>query len=1150
MITVTKKINTKRAIDFKKFWFLFIAYLIGAMLSYGQNKSKTYRIKRLAISDTVVIDSVSINPSRFKITTKLGQPIDSLRYKVNYEKGIIVFMNPIDTDSIEVAYLRYPLFFTKTYQQLDESLIVDNSAGLQQLYKIRREPTKKAFTPFEGLTTSGSISRAVTVGNNQNSVLNSELDLQISGRLSDKVTLRASIQDANIPLQETGYSQQLDEFDQVFIELLSEDWNIRAGDIDLVNNKSYYANFTKRVQGLFVNANLNDATSVYASGALVRGQWTSSQFVAQEGNQGPYKILGPNKEVNILLVSGSETVYVNGIPLVRGENRDYIMDYNAGELLFNSTYPITSEMRITVDYQFTERNYSRFTIFGGGSYKNDYFNLNVAIYSESDAKNQPLQQDLTAEQIEILADAGDDTSLMIAPSDVPADFSENRILYRKEFNGTEEIFVFSNDPNDELFSVTFTNVGPGNGDYILSNGNTVSNIYEYVAPLNGVSQGSFSPVIQLIAPERLQVAVLNAEYQPSDKTDFFVELAASKNDRNLFSDLDNRDNDGFAGKLRWDQFLIRQDSAWNLSLLVDTDFIQNDFRTIQRLYRPEFGRDWNIDEPLGNQLLLTSGVELFHLRKGRLNYSFEYLDYSKNYSGNRHNLYANLRLGDFTVFSKSSIMNNRSAVNKAQFARSFNRVVYGKGKVWAGAKLALEDNIQEEKATGILAPLSQRFLSYEAFAGIGDSTKLYTELGYIRRYNDSLRSNEVSRVNTSRTYYLKSRLIQSASTNLQLFINFRALKAKDTNSTDEQSLNSRLNFNQQFFQNVVIWNVNFETNSGTQPQQDFTYVQVEPGQGAYTWIDYNENGIQELDEFELAQFQDQGEYIRVLLPNRIFLPTHQNRLSQTLTFNPSKWSKDENSAKKFWSHFYNQTAFLVDRKILRDANTFDLSPIDTDDDSTLGLNNNFRNVLFYNRGKQRFTTSYTYLANRTKSLLSIGFQENQLTSHQFSFIHKFAQNWLLNTQVNWEVSESRSENFEIRNFELDNRRMIPKLSYIFNENAQFDLFYQYSSKKNQIANFEELKQNNFGVSFTYNNPKAVALIGEFNYFDNNFDGNANSPVAYQMLEGLQPGNNFTWNLLAQKRLTKFLDLNINYLGRKTENSKAIHTGSVQLRAYF
>ena len=54
------------------------------------------------------------------------------------------------------------------------------------------------------------------------------------------------------------------------------------------------------------------------------------------------------------------------------------------------------------------------------------------------------------------------------------------------------------------------------------------------------------------------------------------------------------------------------------------------------------------------------------------------------------------------------------------------------------------------------------------------------------------------------------------------------------------------------------------------------------------WIDYNENDIQELDEFELAQFVDEGSFIRVLLPNQVFVRTHQNRLSLTLTINPQQ----------------------------------------------------------------------------------------------------------------------------------------------------------------------------------------------------------------------------------------------------------------------
>ena len=53
-----------------------------------------------------------------------------------------------------------------------------------------------------------------------------------------------------------------------------------------------------------------------------------------------------------------------------------------------------------------------------------------------------------------------------------------------------------------------------------------------------------------------------------------------------------------------------------------------------------------------------------------------------------------------------------------------------------------------------------------------------------------------------------------------------------------------------------------------------------------------------------------------------------------------------------------------------------------------------------------------------------------------------------------------------------------------------------------------------------------------------------------MLEGLQAGQNLTWKLIIQKNLTKYLDLNLNYQGRKSETNSAVHTGNIQLRAYF
>ena len=1140
-----------------KYILAFMFAFIG-LCGYSQNQSSNYRTIKVAVKDSVLIDSVSINSSWFTVIKKDQTIIDSTFYTIDFSKALLTFKKPVKTDSIIINYLKFPEFLTKTYKQLDESIIVENNTNASKLYQLSQTNTNNTFVPFDGLTTSGSISRGVTVGNNQNSVLNSELDLQITGKLNEKVSLRASIQDANIPLQESGYSQRLDEFDQVFIELFSDNWNIRAGDIDLQNNNSYFAQFSKRVQGLFVNVNLgeegNTKTNLFASGALVRGQFTTSNFIAQEGNQGPYKLQGPNGELFVLIVSGSETVYVNGVAVERGEDQDYIIDYNAGEIIFNSTYPITSEMRITVDYQFSERNYSRLVTYGGTRIESEKLNIGVSVYSESDAKNQPLQQNLSEEQVQILADAGDDRTQMVAPSEVQEALNENRILYKKELIGGVEAFVFSNNPDDELFCVTFTRVGLNQGDYNLSSINAINNIYEFV----GVNQGDYAPIIQLAAPVKLQIAVVNGSYNPTEKTQINFEAAASKNDLNLFSDLNDDNNNGFAGKLNFKQSIVKTDSLWNVNAFFDSDFISNDYRNIEGLYNPEFNRDWNLDlnnlngigNNLGNQLLLNSGFQFYNPKKGTFNYQFEHLNFSDGFNGNRHVVNTNLQLNKLRIVSYSSFLNANSTINTSTFLRSFNTITYGLQKSWLGTRIAIEDNEQRETATQILTALSQKFKSYEVFVGVGDSTNIFAEIGYKNRVNDSIRNDELQKVNTSNTFYLDTKLIQNKNTNFSIYANYRTLNHEDDTADDERSINSRIQYNQKLFNQIVQWNTVFETNSGTLPQQDFTYVEVEAGQGTYTWIDYNENGIQELEEFEIAQFQDEGKYIRVLLPNRIFLKTHQNRLSQTLTLNPTQWSDSKKNSQKFWSHFYNQTSYLIDRKIERDNTSFNLNPFDSNAENQLGLQLNFRNVLFFNRGKQDYTTSYTYLSNTSRNTLSIGYIENSLNSHQFNFNHKIAENWLLNLFSAFETNESISENFASRNFNFDETRLNPKLSYLFNDNSRFDIFYQHASKDNTVGALESLKQQKYGASFTLTNQEKGAVNGEFNYFSNTFIGNANTPVSYQMLEGLQPGKNFTWSLLAQKKLTNFLDLNLSYFGRKTETSKTIHTGSVQLKAYF
>ena len=583
--------------------------------------------------------------------------------------------------------------------------------------------------------------------------------MQIQGNLSPDVSIRASIQDANLPNQQGSYSQRLNEFDQVFIEINGPDWGIRAGDIDIQESQSFFGQYTKKVQGLQVQADFlssdEEQWNAYAAGALVRGVFRRSEIQAQEGNQGPYKLLGPDQELLVLIISGSESVFVNGVRLERGENEDYMIDYNAGEIRFNSTYPINSEMRIVVEYQVSEQNYSRIFATAGSNYQSEKLNLRGFAYHESDLKNQPLQQQLTTEQVDVLQEAGDDQSQMVASGVRPAEFSENRVLYEKEIQNGEEIFVFSIDPDAELFQVNFTNVGQNQGNYILSDEQGIAPIYEYVPPENGVPQGNFAPVTQLTAPTLLQMGVVMGDYQYAKRGKAAFELAISANDENRFSSLDNDDNTGVAGRLQLDQQLLDADADWQLQAVSTNDFLADDFTSIERLYNVEFRRDWNIQETIaGDRIFTSSGFRLLKNDSINMNYRFEHLGFSDNYSGNRHKVNLQYKSKKVGVRASGSSLQSNGSRADSEFHRGQAAVIYQPiEKYWIGAKTNGEYVEETDNATQELTNLSQSFIGYTAYAGVGDSTDVFVEGGYRYRQNDSLRNNDIKRVNESNTYF-------------------------------------------------------------------------------------------------------------------------------------------------------------------------------------------------------------------------------------------------------------------------------------------------------------------------------------------------------------------------------------------------------------
>src|SRR5690606_13558744 len=185
--------------------------------------------------------------------------------------------------------------------------------------------------------------------------------------------------------------------------------------------------------------------------------------------------------------------------------------------------------------------------------ENDRVSLYFNFYQEKDNRNRPLFFDLTNEHKTLMAGVGHDLEAAVVPRVDSIAFDPNRILYKKvntlDQEGNQAIYYeYSTDPDQAFYALSFTQTGAGNGDYIRKQQLANGVVYEYIPPVLGISQGDFSLYSPLPVPNKKQMITAGAKVELSPSEHIYTEVALSENDLNLFSDIDQNQDKGFALK--------------------------------------------------------------------------------------------------------------------------------------------------------------------------------------------------------------------------------------------------------------------------------------------------------------------------------------------------------------------------------------------------------------------------------------------------------------------------------------------------------------------------------------------------------------------------------------------------------------------------
>lgn len=1151
-------INKKNHIVILSFClFLFITEHI-----YGQSDKYFYR-------DTISIEKrkIELENLPFVIDTIFTIKIIPEDFKIdkfNFNRDAQTI--EIEDDSltgkrVEITYKILPIrreIFRKNIPQIRKDTLTQ-----KQIVRIQKTQSKNFTDEIFGpkIERSGSISRGFSVGSNKDFTINSGLRLQLAGQLSDELEVVAVLSDQSSPIQPEGNTRTLQEIDNVYIDIKHKFAQATFGDFQFTQRVGTFGVVDKKLQGIRTSAFLDEKNSVNLSYASARGKFKSQQFNGIDGVQGPYRLTGENNERDIIVLAGTEKVFINGEEKIRGENYDYIIDYSTGEIFFTPKVVITNASRIKVDFEYSDRKFER--NFFGSVINSKIFSDRVVFgftyFREGDNQDLPIDISLSEDDRRILSQSGNDrlkaskSGVKFVGYDSTGKPAGQYRLRDTVINGNVyEFYEFAPNSDSAFYNVSFSFVGEGKGDYIrISLGR-----YRYVGPDNG----NYLPVILLPMPELKQIGNLYSKLFLTKNFFLEGEMSISSFDRNRFSTIDDDQNRGkaYTYKIGFDSVDVKFSELLQgkMSLNYFERKAETNFSPLSRIYEVEYERNWNINQSLINtdEIIREAGF-IFTREKFDTKVSLGRMKRGTSFQSDRvmgeinseviSKLNFNYRISDL----KSKISNNASNYQKHYFNLSFNE-----REITPYFKFEYEKKLDRgEKDTLFQSSFKFYDLTFGMLSGFIKYFDLNTFFNFRQDYFPV--NNWLNRESNSYIYQVALKLKNVKDFNSSFDLSYRQKKYSDifkqNGFLDNQSLAIKFIGRGIFFERFLQTDLYYEASSQRSSKLERIFLRVARGTGQYIYKgDLNNNGIADEFEFEPAKFE--GDYILTTYPTDELFPVTDLKSSLRVKFDFKNFKQFE-LAQKFLKPLSTETYLRVEENS-QDKNELNVyliklktfqNPLTTIRGSSLIQQD--INLFEYNPD---FNILFRIIEKRSFSRYSLSderrFNQEKLIRLRFKPLKEFANQ----SELNLTRNNLNSSTYSQRNFLIRQVSFSSKIFYYPYNNVEASFKLEFGKAEDMfplIPTVLKINSQEFSLIMMYS--KQGKIVVNLERTEMIVNQNLNY-IPFELTRGYFIGRNFIWRLTADYQFANSIQTSLIYDGRMHGKSNPVHTATAEVRVYF